>query len=182
MRQAAAHRRAPASPARWRRCAGRRSCSADSGSSAAPRRASQVPLSPTGVMSVKSACAFSTAERDHALPGARHAHDLRVVGVDDRGLAVREDARLRRRVGRQRGVAIHVIGRHVEHHARLEPERVRRVELEPGELEHVEIGADRDRAGRAPAGRDCRRRARARRRARPCGQQAWSRCSCRWCR
>jgi hypothetical protein len=70
------------------------------------------------------------AETDHALSGARHAHHFRLVGVDHGGLAVGEDARLRIGVVAQRGVAVHVVRRHVEHHGCLELQGMRGVELE----------------------------------------------------
>ena len=65
----------------------------------------------------------------------------RVVGIDHGGLAAVEDARLGGRVVGERVVAVQVIGRDVEHRRGRGAQRLRGLELEARELEHVEAGA-----------------------------------------
>ena len=67
-----------------------------SGSSGSPRLGE--PSCAVLASSRKSAPPAAQAEADAALSRARHAHDDRVVEIDDRGRAALEDARLRRGV------------------------------------------------------------------------------------
>ena len=109
-RQRRAPRRAPARRARWRRCAHRGSCSCATGSSGVAARVSHHSLRVHGER-VVGADAGAQREAERARRGARHRRHQRIVEVDDRGVAAREDARLGRRVARERGVAVEMIGR-----------------------------------------------------------------------
>jgi hypothetical protein len=75
-------------------------------------------------------CPRLEAERHHRLPGTRHLSHQRVVGVDHRHLAAVEDAGLGRRVGLERVVAVHVVGRDVQHRGGRGAQRMRGLELE----------------------------------------------------
>ncbi len=72
---------------------------------------------------------------------ARHGHHQRVIEVDHRRVAAREDARLGGRIAGQVRVAIQVIGRHVQHRRGTAVQRAGRLQLVAGQLEHVQLGA-----------------------------------------
>ena len=57
------------------------------------------------------------------------------------------------------GVAVQVVGRHVQHGGRRKLQRMRGLQLVAGELQHVQVRRDRLRADPAPAARGCRPRA-----------------------
>ena len=77
------------------------------------------------------------AESDRPLSGPQHPHDDLVIEIDDRGRGALEDARLGGRVLGEVAVPVEVVGRDVQDRGRLELQRVRRLELVRGELEHV---------------------------------------------
>jgi hypothetical protein len=79
------------------------------------------------------------AESEHALAGPRHRPYGCVVDVDHRHIAAVENPGLGCRVVGERRVAIHVIGRHVQHGCSGGAERMGRLELEARQLEHEEI-------------------------------------------
>ncbi len=63
-----------------------------------------------------------------------------VVAVDHRGLGMGVDARLGRGVALDRAVAVEMIGRDVEDGRRRQLQRLGGLELEAGQLQHVELG------------------------------------------
>jgi hypothetical protein len=118
------------------------------------------------------AARLAERELDAAAHVVREARGAGIIGIDDRHFAAAVDHPFRGGVLVHARVAIQVVGAHVEHDGRARAQRLRALELEAGELEHVEVGGGSAQQVRGRARRDWRRRARSPRS--PCSMSATS--------